>query len=97
MPQIIPAIATSSVYSPRVSITAFKGGACSTGRTTTRSSTAPRTNPDAKATARPSTYEPLELITAEAMNVVIISIAPWAKLTIRVERQIRTSASATAA
>ena len=37
------------------------------------------------------------LITAEAMNVVIISIAPWAKLTIRVARQISTSASATAA
>src|SRR5579859_75918 len=34
---------------------------------------------------------------AEAMNVVIISIAPWAKLTIRVARQISTSASATAA
>ena len=37
------------------------------------------------------------MITAEAMNVVNISIAPWAKLTTRVERQIRTSASATAA
>ena len=34
---------------------------------------------------------------AEAMNVVNISIEPWAKLTIRVERQISTSASATAA
>ncbi len=37
------------------------------------------------------------LITADAMNVVIISIAPWAKLTIRVALQISTSASATAA
>ena len=39
----------------------------------------------------------MELITAEAMKVVIISIAPWAKFTIRVARQISTSASATAA
>src|SRR5579875_2822467 len=31
------------------------------------------------------------------MNVVIISIAPWAKLTTRVARQISTRASATAA
>ena len=38
-----------------------------------------------------------EVITADAMNVVNISIAPCAKLTIRVERQIRTSANATAA
>ena len=37
------------------------------------------------------------MITPEAMNVVNISIAPWAKFTTRVERQINTSASATAA
>ena len=33
----------------------------------------------------------------QAMNVVTIAIAPWAKLTIRVARQISTSASANAA
>src|SRR5215472_12963531 len=85
LPQIIPAMATSSVYRPRVRMTAFSGGAFSTGRTTTRSTTAPSTNPDASATANPSTYEPPDVITAEAMNVVNISIAPWAKFTIRVE------------
>ena len=31
------------------------------------------------------------------MNVVIIIMPPWAKFTIRVERQMSTSASATAA
>ena len=97
LPQIIPAIATISVYSPSVRITAFSGGAFSTGRTTTRSTTAPSTNPAQSATTNPSTYEPPALITPEAMNVVNISIEPWAKLTTRVERQIRTSASATAA
>ena len=36
-------------------------------------------------------------MTALAMNVVTISIAPWAKLTIRVARQMSTRARATAA
>ena len=76
LPQIIPAIATISVYRPSVRITGFSGGAFSTGRTMTRSTTAPRTKPAASATTNPSTYEPPELITAEAMNVVNISIAP---------------------
>ena len=76
LPQIIPAIATISVYRPRVRITGFSGGAFSTGRTMTRSTTAPSTKPAASATTNPSTYEPSELITAEAMNVVNISIAP---------------------
>ena len=56
LPQIIPAIATISVYRPSVRITAFSGGAFSTGRTTTvRSTTAPSTKPAASATAKPST------------------------------------------
>jgi hypothetical protein len=93
----MPAMATISVYSPRVRITAFRGGAFSTGRTTTRSTIAPMTNPEASATTRARTYEPPELITPEAMNVVNISMAPWAKFTTRVERQMSTSASATAA
>ena len=97
LPQIIPAAATSSVYSPSVTITALSGGPPSTRRISTRSTIAPRANPDTSATAKPSTYDPVRLITAEAMNVVIISIAPWAKLTILVARQISTSASATAA
>ena len=36
-------------------------------------------------------------MTAQAMKVVNMSIPPWAKLTIRVARQMSTSASATAA
>jgi hypothetical protein len=36
-------------------------------------------------------------MTLEAMKVVIINIAPWAKFTIRVARQISTRASATEA
>src|SRR5947209_5767434 len=97
LPQIIPAPATSSVYRPRVTITAFSGGADSTGRIRTRSTTAPSISPEASATKNPSGYEPVFVITAEAMKVVTISIAPCAKLTIRVARQISTSASATAA
>ena len=91
------ATATSSVYSPSVRITALSGGAVSTGRTSTRSTTAPSTKPLASATTNPTTYDAPPLITAEAMNVVTISIAPCAKLTMRVARQISTSASATAA
>jgi hypothetical protein len=34
---------------------------------------------------------------SSAMNVVTMAIGAWAKFTIRVERQIRTSASANAA
>jgi hypothetical protein len=76
LPQIIPAIATSKTYRPSVTITALIGGACSTGRISTRSTTAPRTRPDTSAAAKPSQYDPVPLITADAMNVVTISIAP---------------------
>ena len=55
LPQIIPAIATISVYRPSVRITAFSGGAFSTRRTTTRSMIAPSTKPAASATTKPST------------------------------------------
>ena len=63
----------------------------------TRSATPPRANPTASATKKPSQYEPLELITLAATKVLIISIPPAAKLTIRVARQMSTNASATAA
>ena len=78
-------------------ITALSGGASSTRRISTRSTTAPSTRPEASATKNPSQYEPLEPITLDAMNVVIISIAPCAKFTIRVARQISTNAIASAA
>ena len=78
-------------------MTAFNGGPPSTGRMSTRSTSAPRTRPLIRATANPSQYDPLEPITLEAMNVVSISIPPCAKFTMRVARQIITSESATAA
>ena len=53
LPQIIPAIATSSVYRPSVRITGFSGGAFSTGRISTRSTIAPNTRPDSSATMNP--------------------------------------------
>ena len=45
----------------------------------------------------PASRMPDDLITLEAMKVVIMSMPPWAKLTMRVARQISTRASATAA
>jgi hypothetical protein len=93
----MPATACRKTSSPRVTITAFNGGAFSTGRTTSRSTTAPRTSPASKAATRPSQNDPVRPITDQATKVEIIIIPPWAKLTIRVERQISTRASATAA
>ena len=83
---------------PSVTITAFSGGPLSTGRTSTRSTTAPSTSPRRSATtnAEPVATSPAS-ITDQAMNVVNIAIAPWAKLTMRVARQMSTSASASAA
>ena len=96
-PQIIPATASSSTSSPSVTITAFSGGPPSIGRTSTRSTTAPRTRPETSAATNPTSTARRLSISSQAMNVVSISIPAWAKLTIRVARQIITSASATAA
>lgn len=96
-PHTIPATACRNSSRPRVTITAFIGGPFSIGRTSTRSTTAPRTNPETRAATSPSQYEPVAWITPSATNVVIISMPPWAKLTIRVARQMSTRASATAA
>ena len=96
-PQTIPANACSSTSRPSVTMIAFSGGAPSIGRITTRSTTAPSTSPDASATRKPTQYGAPRSITDQAMNVVSISIPAWAKLRIRVARQISTSDSATAA
>jgi hypothetical protein len=96
-PQIMPATACRKISSPSVTMTAFSGGASSTGRMTKRSTTAPSTSPATSATANAAQYEWVPCTTEYATNVVIIIIPPWAKLTIRVERQIRTRASAAAA
>ena len=80
-----------------MTITALSGGAPSTRRITTRSTSAPRTSPEASATAKPIQYEAPESTTAHAMNVVSMSIPAWAKLRIRVARQMSTSDRATAA
>ena len=96
-PQIIPAKACSSTSRPSVTMIAFSGGAPSIGRITTRSITAPSTRPLASAMRKPTQYGAPASITVQAMNVVTISIPAWAKLRIRVARQISTSESATAA
>ena len=96
-PQIMPASACSRMSRPSVTITALSGGPPSTGRISTRSTIAPITKPQTRATTNPSQYEPLEAMTLDAMNVVTMNIPPWAKFTIRVARQIITSERATAA
>ena len=63
LPQIIPATATSSVYSPSVRITAFSGGAFSTGRISTRSTTAPEHQPGDQRDDEPEPVGAGELIT----------------------------------
>ena len=96
-PQIIPATASISTSRPSVTMMAFSGGPPSIGRTTTRSTTAPSTSPLTSAATKPTTYGAPASISAQAMNVVSISIPAWAKLRMRVARQISTSDSATAA
>jgi hypothetical protein len=53
-PQIIPAIASRRMSRPSVTITALSGGAPSTQRITTRSTSAPSTSPAASAAAKPT-------------------------------------------
>ena len=67
------------------------------GRMSTRSTTAPNTNPIAKPATKAHQYPTPRPRRLEAMNVVIMAMAPWAKLTIRVARKMRTSARANAA
>ena len=63
---------------PRLRITALSGGRDSTGRTSTRSVTAPITIPVASAMTKPSQYGAPCRITTSAMYVVNIAIAPCA-------------------
>ncbi len=97
LPKMTAATACSTTNSPRVRITALISDLPSTGRTTTRSRTAPSTRPLSSAAAKPSHQEWPASISDSAMNVVSIAIGACAKFTMRVERQIITRARAKAA
>jgi hypothetical protein len=75
----------NKVNNPRVTMTAFRTGASSTCRRTSRSRAAPK----AAATTivrRNAGRKSILVMKVQAMNVVNIAISPWAKFSTSVDR-----------
>ena len=77
-PKSMGASASRKMSKPSVRITALSAGRDSTGRTSTRSVTAPSARPAANAMTKPSQKGVPCSITKNAMYVVNIAIAPCA-------------------